>query len=295
MSPLTLRQLHPQTALQRRLLCHDARLQMSTPSEDVDYLAFRARSPSGAWSGLVAAHAWLGGRLPQLSGLLVRPPCTEHIRQLFEVMPQPVPAPLPVLAYDHLEAVEGVTGRAIPPWPLLMVDTGTGPLWLIELPAALQLPAPKLGRCSGLSAGLELLLGFSQWRPRLPLATGDLLRILDFTPHWRLNGRFAGAFSFIEQGIHMTTVPSMAPEQAHEPTRLAALPVTLEFLLPAVDLSLAELAASLEAGLLNLDAQALQQVQVRANGQWLGSGELVREGEQLALELHQVREMPGDE
>lgn len=295
MSVLTLRQLHPQAALQRRLLRHDAQLQMSAPSVDGEYLAFRARSPVGVWSGLVAAHAWLGRRLPQLSGLLVRPPCAEHIRQLFEVMPQPVPAPLPVLAYEHLEAVERVTGRAIPPWPLLMVDTGAGPLWLTELPAALQLPEPKLGRYSGLSAGLELLLGFSQWQPRLPPATGDLLRILDFTPHWRLSGRFAGAFSFIEQGIHMTTVASTEPDQAFEPTKLAALPVTLEFSLPAVDLSFAELAASLEAGLLNLDVQALQQVQVRANGQWLGSGELVREGEHLALELRQVREMPGDE
>lgn len=93
----------------------------------------------------------------------------------------------------------------------------------------------------------------------------------------------------------MTTVASTEPDQAFEPTKLAALPVTLEFSLPAVDLSFAELAASLEAGLLNLDVQALQQVQVRANGQWLGSGELVREGEHLALELRQVREMPGDE
>ncbi|MFK8330062.1 FliM/FliN family flagellar motor switch protein [Pseudomonas sp. BJa5] len=295
MSPLTLRQIHPQAALQRRLLRHDGQLQMSMLSADVDYLAFRARSPWGPWSGLVAAHGWLGHRLPQLSSLLLRPPCAEHIRQLFEVMPQPVPAPLPELAYEQLEAVEWVAGRAIPPWPLLMTDTRAGPLWLTELPAALPLPEPKPGRCSALSAGLELLLGLSQWRPRLPPATGDLLRILDFTPHWRLNGRFAGAFSFIEQGIHMTTAPSVSPDQALEPPMLAALPVTLEFSLPAVDLSFAELAASLEAGLLTLDAQAMHQVQVRANGQWLGCGELVRMGEQLALELHQVRDMPGDE
>ncbi|MCP3749304.1 protein SpaO [Pseudomonas sp. SBB6] len=295
MSALALRQVHPQATLQRRLLRHTGQLQMSTLPADTDCLLFRAHCASGRWSGLVVATLWLEQRLPQLSALLLRPPCTEHIRQLFERLPQPVPAPLPALAYERLESVERVTGAAFSHWPLPVLSSAAGSLWLSELPAALPLPEPVLEPCSGLPASLELLLGLSQWRPVLPPVAGDLLRILDFTPHWRLGGRFGGAFSFIEQGIHMTTDPSPDPEQACTEPLLAALPVTLEFFLPAVDLSFAELAASLESGLLKLDPQALQQVQVRANGQWLGCGELVRQGEQLLLELHQVRDMPGNE
>ncbi|WP_038994266.1 MULTISPECIES: FliM/FliN family flagellar motor switch protein [Pseudomonas] len=295
MNSLALRQIHPQAALQRRLLRPTGQLQMSTPPADTDCLLFRAHCAAGRWSGLVVATLWLEQRLPQLSALLLRPPCTEHIRQLFERLPQPVAAPLPALAYERLESVERVAGAALSHWPLPVLSSAAGPLWLSELPAALPLPEPLLEPCAELPASLELLLGLSQWRPLLSPVAGDLLRIVDFTPHWRLSGRFGGAFNFIEQGIHMTTVPSPDPEQTCRQPLLAALPVTLEFFLPAVDLSFAELAASLESGLLKLDPQALQQVQVRANGQWLGCGELVRQGEQLALELHQVRDMPGHE
>ncbi|MDD1016011.1 hypothetical protein [Pseudomonas rubra] len=287
LKPFALRHLHGQSSVQRRLLRHQPQLRLEAPPQDRACLQFSAESVLGRWSGLVVAHDWLALRMPKLPGLLSRPCSEQQVLQLFEALAQPVPPPLPALVYERMDSVRLLPGSECTPWPLLMSDTAVGRLWLSEVPAALLPPDPASAQAAVLPTGLELLLGLSQWQPAAEPQVGDLLRILDFTPHWRLHGRFGGPFGFIDQGIQMTTVDSCNAEHTGQSPLLATLPVTLEFSLPAVNLSFAELARCLEAGLLNLDPQALQQV--RANGQWLGCGELVYVGEQIALELQQVR------
>ncbi|QBF27720.1 hypothetical protein EXN22_19245 [Pseudomonas tructae] len=289
MKHFALRHLHGQSSVQRRLLRHQPQLQLEAPPQDRACLQFSAESAQGQWSGLVVASDWLALCIPQLPGLLSRPCSDQHVVQLFKALAQPLPPPLPALAYERLDDIRLIPGSDCASWPLLMSETAVGRLWLSEVPAALLPPDPLSAQAAALPAGLELLLGLSQWQPAAEPQAGDLLRILDFTPHWRLHGRFGGPFGFVEQGIQMTTIVTCDPEETGQSPLLATLPVTLEFSLPAVDLSFAELARCLEAGLLNLDPQALQQVQVRANGQWLGCGELVYVGDQVALELQQVR------
>ncbi|ONC26346.1 hypothetical protein AQ914_04500 [Burkholderia pseudomallei] len=79
------------------------------------------------------------------------------------------------------------------------------------------------------------------------------------------------------------------PMSEAEPFSIDELPVQLEFILDEQRFSVAELARLQRGMVLPMQAKTPMDVKIRANGRFLGMGELIQLGEQLAVQVHSLR------
>ncbi|SEK33146.1 FliM/FliN family flagellar motor switch protein [Pseudomonas agarici] len=277
--------------------------ELSPPVVPGDYLSFCALGRGVGWQGLVEAREWLDGLFPQLRSLLKAPCAIEHIAELFQAVPRPLNITLEELHYERLLSVELIAPPALELRPLPRIATAQGSLWVVGLPETPAPQAPLLPSAwlSSLPQCVRATLGYSELaRTALrTFAEGDVLRISQPTRQWHLAGQPVGEFTFIEEGLQMTlspAAPDRPPEHDSEPgPSLGRLPVRLEFVLSEQAISLAELAALIEGQVLTLAPTVLRDIEVRANGQTVARGELVQWGDELGVELLQVRRGSIDE
>ena len=261
------------------------------------YISFHAQGRQGLWQGLIDSDQWLQAIWPQWSQLLGRSFVENNLFELFSLLQRPLQLPPQVLDYQHLFDVQSVDGAALEAADLPCIQTALGPCWVLGLPTDIAWqpqPLQPWTRC--LQQTLRVVLGETALSPLQlrRLAEGDVLMIAEQTCQLWLAGRRIGQFTFIEEGLQMELTPQEVTSDLAE-CALSPLPVTLQFVLAELTLSMAQLNDFIEHQVLPLDAQALQQVEVRVGEQCIAVGELVRLDEQLGLELREVFRGPGNE
>jgi type III secretion protein Q len=299
MKPLALRRVHPclhqrtQAVLRWQQAGHDAGL--GSPDRRDGFLRFSAQGERGQWQGLIDARQWLNLSLPQLAPLLARECALSNIVELFRAVPRPLRLEPNELRYRTLCAVELIESRTLAadlPW----LATSQGTLWLTQLPSAAPTPVDLRAQAwlSDVPHRLELSLGTSalSHASRSRLVPGDVLRITREVRQCWLAQRCIGTFTMTNEGLQMEpraaeqhpAIPAAAPPDVE----LHALPVRLEFVLATREVRLDELANIMAGDLITLEADAVQHIEVRANGKTVARGELVQLDEQLGVELLEV-------
>lgn len=295
-----LRQVDPLTHRRAEFFRHGVEevpgLTFSMPGTEGDYLSFSACLANGErWQAIMNMHHWIDLALPGLQALLPEGCSQSDILELFEAAAQPVTAPLECLAYEAITDVHPLRDLSLLGQLLPTMSTPQGALWLSHPPAvdpSPQATAPVWA--PALPMPLSWVIGYSQ----LPcaslgrLARGDVLQISDC--RWTVVScrRVIGEFTPTEEGLFMSISaeqPTITSDQALlEDPAVSGLPVQVEFVLHESTLSLSELKVLIDGGVMPLGENSAREVQVRANGQCVAEGELVRWEDRLGVELHTV-------
>lgn len=305
MNTLALRRVNPQLHLRSQAVKRWQRdgldAGLGSPDRQQACLCFTAEGGQGQWQGIIDARAWLNQSLPQLQSLLAAQCPLGRIAELFRAIPRPLQLQPQELHYRTLSAVEWIEPGALPvdlPW----LATSRGTVWLTRLPSPCAMPVDLHAQAwlRDVPQRLKLLLGRSDLSlcSLLRLAPGDVLRLTRQLCQCWLAQRCIGVFTFTKEGLLMETrvvdVPAMQA-QAQAGIELHELPVHLEFVLASREVRLVELANIMAGQLITLAADAVQHIEIRANGRAVARGELVQLDGQLGVELLEVYRNPRDE
>lgn len=245
---------------------------------------------------MVDAEQWLVATAPKLRELIPGSSSLELVAGLFSSVERPVEPGREVLHYRRLFDFDQCIGSPAGTESLPCLETPQGALWVLDVPVQLVYQsAPLRPWVLSLSQTITLLLGSTSlncglWR----LHPGGVLRITEPEQTFLLAGEHAGQFIFSEEGVHMQLAP-IPPEKPAESSALSELSIKLEFILHEQSVTLAQLNEFVEGKVLKVDPDAVGSIHIRAAGQVVAVGELVRLDEGLGVELRQVYRGLSDE
>ncbi|TKK37732.1 hypothetical protein PflCFBP13517_25605 [Pseudomonas fluorescens] len=261
------------------------------------YITFRAQSPEGVWQGLVGAQDWFHAVWPRWKQLLPQGCSSSEILDIFLSVNRPLQITSSLLDYQYLFDVELIQGELWQQVQLPCISTAQGQLWVAELP-----PRHKSGSLPlqqvllTIPQSLRVVLGFSELHQGQlsQLIPGDVLFISKQTQELFMAEKYVGQFTFISEGLHMQ-LTSFENTDSGEVCAVSKLPMRLEFVLGELTLPIAQLNDFIEYQVLPIETIDLKQVEIRAGGQRIAIGELVRLDGQLGVELREVFRGVGNE
>lgn len=271
---------------------------LEVPPRGETYLSFRADHDHGHWRGWVDARCWLAWALPGLEGMLTQGCSDQDIAHLFELAARPLALPaIEGLGYGSISDIQVVGAQVAFDHPLPTVQTPGGRLWLTRLPVySPRSVNPLVTWVSTLPMPMSWVIGHTLLSAHgmARLAERDVLRIVGRDWQIRLSGRCIGRFDLQKEGLIMrctredtaAVLDDPSGASTHEAESVDALPVRLEFVLHEQVCTLAQLAGWMEGQVMSLAQDSVRGVQVRANGQVVAQGELVRWDDRLGVELH---------
>ncbi|MEG2804529.1 type III secretion system cytoplasmic ring protein SctQ, partial [Stenotrophomonas sp.] len=243
-----------------------------------------------AWSAMAAA----GTTPPPSQGALLQPLDPALAQAEVSWRPRPATpaahdaAPAPALDtaqglawIDHARWRGGPSGSALPLPP-------------VSLPLTLHVARLRLGlaRLRQLKPGAVLLI--DQLRPCAQVGRAALFAF-DFTLE---TITVTNLLDLIDDDLLGETAPVAAAALPDQPAAampgldVSRLPVNVEVVLCQVPQTVAELAALQPGTVFTLPDNAWLSLQLRVNGQPIGSGELVQVGDQLGVQLHHAPRLP---
>jgi type III secretion protein Q len=266
---------------------HEVRLER--PAMALRYVSFWAQGSQGLWQGLIQPWQWLANVLPQLSELLSGNVMDDDVLDLFSAAVRPVDINKELLDYDRLFEFSLVQSSELAGIDLPVIPTAQCPLLLLVAPGKPGRPPfvqpwlermPLILRCSlGISTLTVRQLKY--------LAPGDVLCIATQINVSVLADHCIGSFTINKEGLSMQyDTDSINALLLASP--LAEVSVKLEFVLEERTVNLLELNEFMTGAVLDLDADAIRKVEVRAGGQAIAIGELIQMDERLGVELHEV-------
>lgn len=264
-------------------------VRLERPVTALRYISFWAQGSQGLWQGIIQPRQWLANVLPQLSELLSGNVTDDDVLALFSAAVRPVEINEELLDYNRLFEFSLVQSSELANFDLPVIPTAQCPLLLLVAPGKpCRLPfvqpwlerMPLILRCSLGTSALTL----SQLKS---LAPGDVLCIAIQINVFVLADRCIGSFTINKEGLSMR-YDTDSTQSLLLASPLEEVSVKLEFVLEERTVSLLELNEFMSGAVLDLEADAIRKVEVRAGGQAIAIGELIQMDERLGVELHEV-------
>ncbi len=253
---------------------------------------------NGAWRAVIDPREWLSHELPELAALAGAACGEEQIMALFNTRSRPLTFAHGALTYRVLQA-ESLTesGRGHPE-PLHRLSARECTLWVTAITDRLVMPPPMASACLwAIPLAVEWIIGSSPLHGALAakLSVGDVLLINQALYQLRCQGMIIGNYwqneekIMIEenhQGSEMPEGNPMAPSAADPFSGvLTTVPLKLEFILQRRYLAIGELQQLFKGKVMEIDPAGEKNIEIRANGHLLATGELVQLEDRLGVEI----------
>jgi type III secretion protein Q len=281
---------------------------LRTQSPPRGYAAFRATWEGREYAGWADLAELLRRRYPELHGLAWRALDARYVLDLFNEPGTAASLPAPPGGWERVRFT-GVVQSELPEQSLLSFDEpGSSPVLFREFPVVAPSDA---GSAAAHAGALPLVMRFCIGASFAPmsllsgLVPGDALVVQSRRHVVKVGGKPLCGFQYEGMDIMLNeqiydedednwdeqAYADAAPGDRPAPPafELDALPVKLEFVLQEEQVTVAELARVHAGIVLPMREGAVGNVAIRANGRWLGTGELIQVGEQLAVEVRSVR------
>lgn len=261
------------------------------------------------WRAWVNLHNWIAWALPGLAGFAVSSVSEKEALHWFTTESKPVDTGIDELSYQKLLVNENeMPVGTLAPY-CIRVNCPGGPVWISDV-TVLSGQSNRITSLlqTRLTWPVDLVLGTTRLAGKLfkSIQPGDVLIINDVHFIVRTFARILAHYRLTEQGdkveiegsasaesvVQSPSEAENSPEQMQSVFPAAMnpgnLPVSVEFVLRTEFMTLNQLEKFIVLDkFLDLPGNAQQSIQIRINGVIVGTGEFVRIGDRLGVEIHQ--------
>lgn len=252
------------------------------------YLRFRVEAAAQGFDALIALDSWFACQFPALADLAWVAADDATVLDLAN-------AASPALEWQHgwladarVRALDICTGAGT----MISLSTRQGEVLCQALPDAVWPESLSSDWVNQLPLRLQLRLGRQTLEPSLfsKIEIDDVLMLQQPHPQLVCHGHTLFNFSIQQENIMLE--PALNAEDATAaaalPLSSGQIPLTVEFVLQELTLSVAEIGQLSPGQVLSLSPDAERKVALRANGVLLARGELVEVNQQLGVQITQL-------
>ncbi len=300
MSFRQLRSLHRGEISWQRVLAgwraHDIDVSLAVPAPAGRHMAVNA--DHGVWRALIDPREWLCHELPELAVMAGTACDDEKIMALFNSRSRPLAFAHHALTYRLLRAESLVLPGDVPDGLLPRLSARECTVWVTGITDSLMMKPQTAGTCLlAMPLAVEWLIGASGLPGGLAakLSVGDVLLINEAKHQLRCQGVTIGTYWQNEEMIMINEYDKDTdmPEGHHPqpaaaaliPNALTPVPLKVEFILQRRYLTIGELQHLFKGKVLEIDPAREKNIEIRANGHLLASGELVQLEDRLGVEI----------